>query len=88
MGCFKCRENKKAVGDSDAIFNSDIKDSPGAEFKGKVSLLEPDVSQMSCSIMISDITLILEAITITRLGTENQMHVHTMRKGLLFPSQI
>uniref|UniRef100_A0A4W6BT84 Ig-like domain-containing protein n=1 Tax=Lates calcarifer TaxID=8187 RepID=A0A4W6BT84_LATCA len=51
---YKCEPTKERCGDSDIIFHTNnIKIQP--EFKGRVSLLEPDVSQKNCSIIINNL---------------------------------
>lgn len=49
----KCRSDAKKCGN--AVFNSDDNEHTTAKFKGRMSLLEPDVSQTNCSIMINDL---------------------------------
>ncbi|MED6248779.1 hypothetical protein ATANTOWER_004898 [Ataeniobius toweri] len=51
---YKCDKNKCL--DSDLVFHSD-KNNENVQvgFKGRVSLLEPDVTQKNCSIMINDL---------------------------------
>ncbi|XP_034730829.1 sialic acid-binding Ig-like lectin 14 [Etheostoma cragini] len=54
---YKCEPSKQKCTDSDIIFHtnkSNNKIQPG--FKRRVSLLEPDVSQRNCSIIVNDIT--------------------------------
>ncbi|KAM6995161.1 myelin-associated glycoprotein-like [Tautogolabrus adspersus] len=52
---FKCEPSKQSCGDSDVIFSRNSQQiQPG--FKGRVSLLEPDVFQRNCSIIINDLT--------------------------------
>lgn len=55
---YKCEPNKQRCGDSDIIFhtnkNSEIQQIRSG-FIGRVSLLEPDVSQRNCSIIINDL---------------------------------
>ncbi|XP_047216242.1 sialic acid-binding Ig-like lectin 14 isoform X2 [Girardinichthys multiradiatus] len=52
---FKCESWKRKCGDSDIIFRTNPnKIQP--EFLGRVLLLDPDVSQRNCSIMINDLT--------------------------------
>ncbi|XP_074508739.1 sialic acid-binding Ig-like lectin 14 isoform X2 [Sebastes fasciatus] len=51
---YKCEPSKQSCGDSDIILQSDREVESG--FKGRVSLLLPDVSQRTCSIIINDVT--------------------------------
>uniref|UniRef100_A0A672FIA2 Ig-like domain-containing protein n=1 Tax=Salarias fasciatus TaxID=181472 RepID=A0A672FIA2_SALFA len=53
---YQCQETKDRCGDVDIIFhtnNNNRKGQPG--FRGRVSLLEPDVTQRNCSIVINDL---------------------------------
>ncbi|CAI5662085.1 unnamed protein product [Oreochromis niloticus] len=54
---YKCEASKKFCTDADIIFhsnkNTDTKAQPA--FEGRVSRLEPDVSQKNCSIIINDL---------------------------------
>ncbi|XP_027143028.1 uncharacterized protein LOC104930299 [Larimichthys crocea] len=53
----KCDAEKPRCSDSDRIFHTNRNNSkiqPG--FRGRVSLLEPDVNQRNCSIIINDLT--------------------------------
>ncbi|XP_029959521.1 sialic acid-binding Ig-like lectin 11 isoform X2 [Salarias fasciatus] len=53
---YQCQETKDRCGDVDIIFhtnNNNRKGQPG--FRGRVSLLEPDVRQRICSIVINDL---------------------------------
>ncbi|XP_030606638.1 sialic acid-binding Ig-like lectin 14 [Archocentrus centrarchus] len=54
---FKCEASTERCGDADIIFhsNKNTKKKPQAGFEGRVSLLEPDVSQNNCSIIINDL---------------------------------
>ncbi|XP_053289670.1 sialic acid-binding Ig-like lectin 14 [Pleuronectes platessa] len=53
---FKCESTEGNCGDGDMIFNSNtFSDQVQSEFKGRVSLLESDVSQKNCSIIINDL---------------------------------
>ena len=55
----KCNESKIICPDSDMIFHSDECDDTlrpvQDEFKGRVSLLEPDITQKNASIVIRDL---------------------------------
>uniref|UniRef100_UPI0037E91A1E sialic acid-binding Ig-like lectin 5 isoform X2 n=1 Tax=Semicossyphus pulcher TaxID=241346 RepID=UPI0037E91A1E len=53
---FKC-ENSNMCEVSEAIFNTTKPNKVLSGFKGRVSLLEPDVSQKNCSIIINDLTV-------------------------------
>lgn len=52
---FKCQHWKSRCGDSDIIFHTNRNKTP-SEFLGRVLLLNPDVSQGNCSLMINDLT--------------------------------
>ncbi|XP_053289624.1 sialic acid-binding Ig-like lectin 14 isoform X2 [Pleuronectes platessa] len=53
---FKCESTEGNCGDGDMIFNSNtFSDQVRSEFKGRVSLLESDVSKKNCSIIINDL---------------------------------
>ncbi|XP_053288941.1 sialic acid-binding Ig-like lectin 12 [Pleuronectes platessa] len=52
----KCESTKQRCGYGDMIFNSNTSsDQVQSEFKGRVSLLESDVSQKNCSIIVNDL---------------------------------
>uniref|UniRef100_A0A8C2ZL70 Ig-like domain-containing protein n=1 Tax=Cyclopterus lumpus TaxID=8103 RepID=A0A8C2ZL70_CYCLU len=55
---YKCEPPKGRCGDADVIFhtNENNNNKVQAEFLGRVSLLEPDVSQKNCSIIINELT--------------------------------
>ncbi|XP_071326054.1 uncharacterized protein [Trachinotus anak] len=54
---YKCEPAKQRCSDSDMIFHTNKNDTEvHSEFRGRVSLLEPDVSQNNCSIIITDLT--------------------------------
>ncbi|XP_053289515.1 sialic acid-binding Ig-like lectin 12 [Pleuronectes platessa] len=53
---FKCESTKQRCGHGDMIFHSKtFSDKVQSEFKGRVSLLESDVSQKNCSIIVNDL---------------------------------
>ncbi|XP_035018914.2 sialic acid-binding Ig-like lectin 10 [Hippoglossus stenolepis] len=53
---FKCEPTKDRCGDGDMIFHTNTdSDKVQSEFKGRVSLLESDVSQKNCSIIVNDL---------------------------------
>ncbi|XP_053288220.1 sialic acid-binding Ig-like lectin 14 [Pleuronectes platessa] len=52
----KCESTKQRCGYGEMIFNSNTSsDQVQSEFKGRVSLLESDVSQKNCSIIVNDL---------------------------------
>ncbi|KAL7394327.1 hypothetical protein ABVT39_024291 [Epinephelus coioides] len=53
---YKCEPSKQRCGDSDIIFNTNRNNEVQSGFKGRVSLLEPDVTEGNCSIIINDLT--------------------------------
>ncbi|XP_049902719.1 sialic acid-binding Ig-like lectin 5 isoform X1 [Epinephelus moara] len=53
---YKCEPSKPKCGDSDIIFNTNRNNEVQSGFKGRVSLLEPDVTQGNCSIIVNDLT--------------------------------
>ncbi|XP_042345679.1 sialic acid-binding Ig-like lectin 10 isoform X2 [Plectropomus leopardus] len=54
---YKCERYKQRCGDSNIIFHTNTYNNKvQSEFKGRVSLLEPDVTQQDCSIIINDLT--------------------------------
>ncbi|XP_033968715.1 sialic acid-binding Ig-like lectin 14 [Trematomus bernacchii] len=53
---YKCDNSETNCVDSDIIFNTKRKNQVQSSFVGRVSLLEPDVSQRNCSIIINDLT--------------------------------
>ncbi|XP_049902713.1 myelin-associated glycoprotein-like [Epinephelus moara] len=53
---YKCEPSKPKCGDSDIIFNTNRNNEVQSGFKGRVSLLEPDVYQGNCSIIVNDLT--------------------------------
>uniref|UniRef100_A0A3B3TY40 Ig-like domain-containing protein n=1 Tax=Poecilia latipinna TaxID=48699 RepID=A0A3B3TY40_9TELE len=52
---FKCEPGRRRCGDSDVVFHTNRNKVP-SEFLGRVLLLDPDVSQGNCSIMINDLS--------------------------------
>ncbi|XP_014842327.1 PREDICTED: sialic acid-binding Ig-like lectin 5 [Poecilia mexicana] len=52
---FKCEPWRRRCGDSDVVFHTNRNKVP-SEFLGRVLLLDPDVSQGNCSIMINDLS--------------------------------
>ncbi|XP_025760162.1 sialic acid-binding Ig-like lectin 5, partial [Oreochromis niloticus] len=54
---YKCEASQKFCSDADIIFhsNKNTDKKTRAEFEGRVSRLEPDVSQKNCSIIINDL---------------------------------
>ncbi|XP_030248814.1 sialic acid-binding Ig-like lectin 10 [Sparus aurata] len=57
MVWYKC-ERKRRCGDSDVIFHTNKNNKKvRPQFEGRVSLLQPDVSQNNCSIIINDLTV-------------------------------
>ncbi|XP_034730816.1 myelin-associated glycoprotein-like isoform X2 [Etheostoma cragini] len=54
---YKCEPSKQKCTDSDIIFHTNKKNNKiQSGFKGRVSLLEPDVSRGNCSIIVNDLT--------------------------------
>ncbi|KAA8591823.1 hypothetical protein FQN60_017197 [Etheostoma spectabile] len=54
---YKCEPSKTKCSDSDIIFHTNKNNNKTQSgFRGRVSLLEPDVSRRNCSIMVNDIT--------------------------------
>ncbi|XP_068425867.1 sialic acid-binding Ig-like lectin 10 [Clinocottus analis] len=56
MVWYKCAPSRGRCGDSDVIFHTSNNNKVQPEFLGRVSLLEPDVNQKNCSIIINDLT--------------------------------
>lgn len=55
MVWFKCESFKSKCGESDIILHSNIRNVKDG-FKGRVSLLEPNIYLRNCSIMVNDLT--------------------------------
>ncbi|XP_040899681.1 uncharacterized protein LOC121185531 [Toxotes jaculatrix] len=54
---YKCEPTKQRCGDSDIIFHTNkFNKKVQPKFRGRVSLLEPDVSLKNCSIIINDLS--------------------------------
>ncbi|XP_049439898.1 sialic acid-binding Ig-like lectin 10 isoform X3 [Epinephelus fuscoguttatus] len=54
---YKCEPSKQRCGDSDIIFHTNKNNKKvQSGFKGRMSLLEPDVTQGNCSIIVNDLT--------------------------------
>ncbi|XP_030605297.1 sialic acid-binding Ig-like lectin 10 isoform X1 [Archocentrus centrarchus] len=51
---YKCKQYRRCYNDDNIIFDSNNKNHQ-SEFQGRVSLLEPDVRQNNCSIIINDL---------------------------------
>ncbi|XP_059195208.1 sialic acid-binding Ig-like lectin 14 [Centropristis striata] len=56
MVWYKCEPSKQRCADSDIILPQNKNNRVQSGFKGQVSLLEPDVNQRTCSIIINDLT--------------------------------
>ncbi|XP_029307819.1 sialic acid-binding Ig-like lectin 10 [Cottoperca gobio] len=54
---YKCEPLKSRCGDSDIVFHTNKKNNIQSRFMGRISLLEPEVSQKNCSIIINDLTV-------------------------------
>ncbi|XP_040899682.1 sialic acid-binding Ig-like lectin 11 [Toxotes jaculatrix] len=52
---FKCEPPERRCGDSDIIFHTNNEQKVQSKFRGRVSLLEPDVGLKNCSIIINDL---------------------------------
>ncbi|XP_042350421.1 sialic acid-binding Ig-like lectin 6 isoform X2 [Plectropomus leopardus] len=66
---YKCDPSKQRCGDSDMIFHTNNDNNVQSGFRGRVALLEPDMSQNNCSIIISDLTESDSGSYQLRLGT-------------------
>ncbi|XP_029306969.1 sialic acid-binding Ig-like lectin 14 [Cottoperca gobio] len=55
---YKCEPLKSKCGDSDIVFHTNKNNNKTqSRFMGRISLLEPEVSQKNCSIIINDLTV-------------------------------